>query len=349
MHPRLHRQRVLQQGPGPLLRRPAHALEPGGGRLDVSSPPAPPGSTRSSAATRAIVSMQTLAFRPDIAQQCLQMLASWQGARLDPWRDEEPGKILHELRRDEMSAAGELPYSALLRQRRLHAPLPPAGREYYAWTADLASPATSCEPALLRRPRLAGHLRRPGRRRLSWSTRSGRAKGLVNQGWKDSRDSIIHADGTLAQPPIALVEVQGYVYAAKKRLAPSSTPWATARRAAQPSATGDQPPAAASTATSGCRTRASTPWPSTATSVPAAAITSNPGHALWTRHRRPRRAAAVAEAPHAQRHVQRLGHSHPQRHLAAASTPSATTWAPSGPTTTPSSPWGSRSTASRKS
>ena len=55
--------------------------------------------------------MQTLAFRPEIAKQCLQILASKQGRRLDPWRDEEPGKILHELRRGEMSLVGELPYA----------------------------------------------------------------------------------------------------------------------------------------------------------------------------------------------------------------------------------------------
>jgi glycogen debranching enzyme len=85
----------------------------------------------------AIASMQTLAFNPDIARQCLKMLARSQGTRFDDWRDEEPGKILHELREDEMTATGELPFSPYYGSVDSTPLFLLLAAEYYAWTADL--------------------------------------------------------------------------------------------------------------------------------------------------------------------------------------------------------------------
>jgi len=166
----------------------------------------------------AIVSMQTLAYKPEIARHCLKGLARWQGQKFDPWRDEEPGKILHEWRQGEMTATSELPFAPYYGSIDSTPLFLLLAGEYYAWTADLE---------LLRELELNlraavnwlemyGDMNGDGY--LEYEKRSPR--GLVNQGWKDSGDAIVNADGTLAKPPIALVEVQGYVYAARRKLAP---------------------------------------------------------------------------------------------------------------------------------
>ncbi len=240
----------------------------------------------------AIVAMQTLAFRPDIAKQCLRVLASKQGRRLDPWRDEEPGKILHELRRDEMSLAGELPYAPYYGSIDSTPLFLWLASEYYAWTGDL---------------RLLKELRGPLLAAIDWLDTYGdadgdgyveyekqSAKGLVNQGWKDSADSIIHAEGTLARPPIALVEVQGYVFAAQKGLATVFDALGEGERAAQ----------LRRQATNLRRRFNRDFWlphqgfyalALDGAKRPCASISSGPGHALWSGIIARERAAAVAE------------------------------------------------------
>jgi glycogen debranching enzyme len=166
----------------------------------------------------AIASVQMLAYKPEIARHSLKMLARWQGKKSHAWQDEEPGKILHEWRQDEMTAAGELPFSPYYGSVDSTPLFLLLAGEYYAWTADLEV-LRELEPNL----RAALHwidalADIDGDGYIEYKARS--AAGLVNQGWKDSPDAITNADGTLAKPPIALVEVQGYVYAAKKKLAP---------------------------------------------------------------------------------------------------------------------------------
>ncbi|MFQ6122786.1 MAG: glycogen debranching N-terminal domain-containing protein [Dehalococcoidales bacterium] len=164
-----------------------------------------------------ITSLQTLSFKPEIARNTLRLLARWQGKELDEWRDEEPGKILHELRTGEMASLGEIPmnpYYGTIDATPLFLML---AAEYVAWTGDLDL-IRELEPNLMAA--------------LGWIDRYGDAdrcgyveyckrspKGLLNQGWKDSRNGIVNGDGTLVKPPIALVEVQGYVYAAKRGMA----------------------------------------------------------------------------------------------------------------------------------
>lgn len=166
----------------------------------------------------AVLGLQTLAFKPEVAQNCLATLARWQGKKFDAWRDEEPGKILHELRLGELTQIGELPFSPYYGSIDSTPLFLWLAGEYYQWTGDLD---------LLRQ--LEANLRfglhwmkhygdADGNGYLEYEKRS--AKGLVNQGWKDSTDSIIHTDGTLVPPPVGLVEVQAYAFAAMRKLAP---------------------------------------------------------------------------------------------------------------------------------
>ena len=163
----------------------------------------------------AIVGMQTLALKPEIARDCLVSLSRWQGKKFDSWRDEEPGKILHELRQGELTQTGELPFSPYFGSVDSTPLFLWLAGEYFAWTGDVG---------------LLSQLETNLRAGLHWLTKySGladgylryerrSARGLVNQGWKDSHDAICHEDGTLCEPPISLVEVQAYAYAAYRSL-----------------------------------------------------------------------------------------------------------------------------------
>jgi len=165
----------------------------------------------------AIVGLQTLALKPEIARDCLVSLSRWQGKKFDSWRDEEPGKILHELRQGELTQTGELPFSPYFGSVDSTPLFLWLAAEYFAWTGDvdlLAQLETNLRAGLHWLSRYGG-LSDGGY--VSYQRRSSR--GLVNQGWKDSRDAIYHEDGTLCEPPIALVEVQGYAYAATRSLA----------------------------------------------------------------------------------------------------------------------------------
>ncbi|HET9183493.1 MAG TPA: glycogen debranching N-terminal domain-containing protein [Candidatus Angelobacter sp.] len=164
-----------------------------------------------------IAALQTLAFHPSVAEQTIRLLAKYQGDKEDEWRDEQPGKILHELRRGELANLNEIPqtpYYGSVDSTPLFLIL--LG-EYVNWTGDL---------------NLFNNVRSNVERALKWiddfgtdpqlgylAYASKSSKGLGNQGWKDSGDSIMNADGSLATPPIALVEVQGYVYRAKLLIA----------------------------------------------------------------------------------------------------------------------------------
>jgi glycogen debranching enzyme len=162
-----------------------------------------------------IAAAQTLMLNPAIARETLILLAAYQGKIEDEWREEEPGKILHEIRMGEMARCQEIPHTpyygtvdATPLWLMLYA-------EYFAWTHDsetlerLWSNALAAMDWIDRRLELTGY--------LSYSRVSRR--GLANQGWKDSGDCIVNRQGELATGPIALCEVQAYVYAAKIRMA----------------------------------------------------------------------------------------------------------------------------------
>lgn len=161
-----------------------------------------------------ITASQTLMLNPAIAQETLTVLAAHQGKTEDEWREEEPGKILHELRQGEMARCQEIPHTpyygtidATPLWLMLYA-------EYYAWTHDRETLERLWPNALAAMDWID---RNTDNIYLSYTRKSPR--GLLNQGWKDSGDCIVNSKGQLATGPIALCEVQAYVYAAKVRLA----------------------------------------------------------------------------------------------------------------------------------
>jgi glycogen debranching enzyme len=158
-----------------------------------------------------ITALLSLAVDPALARGVLAFLAQEQATDFDPAADAEPGKVLHELRNGEMSLLGEVPF------RRYYGSVD--ATPLFVMLAGAYLDRTGDLPTLrFIWPQLALALAWMDRRadedgfvRYERSTK----KGLVNQGWKDSYDSVFHADGTLARGAIALCEVQGYVFAAR--------------------------------------------------------------------------------------------------------------------------------------
>lgn len=164
-----------------------------------------------------IVALQTVAFMPELAVEMLEVLAARQATEVDDWRDAEPGKILHELRRGEVAGAGELPftpYYGSVDATPLWLILLGAA---WDWTADRGMLDRLWPNALAALEWIDRWGDPDGDGFVEYERRSPR--GLMNQGWKDSGDSIRDRTGRLAGGPIALAEVQGYVYAAKLRMA----------------------------------------------------------------------------------------------------------------------------------
>ncbi|HWP18154.1 MAG TPA: amylo-alpha-1,6-glucosidase, partial [Burkholderiaceae bacterium] len=229
---------------------------------------------------------------PELTRGVLAFLAETQAHEEDPANDAEPGKILHEARKCETARTGEVPF----------------GR-YYG-TVDATPLFIGLAGAYLERSgdlqfvrRLWPHIERA----LEWIDRYGDADGdgfveyrrrsehgLVQQGWKDSHDSIFHADGRHAEAPIALCEVQGYVYQAKRAAARMAGALGDARRAEALDAQAET-----------LRTRFQQAFWCEDLGLYALALdgdkrpcrvaTSNAGHALWSGIAHPQHAARIAQ------------------------------------------------------
>ncbi|MFD0049615.1 glycogen debranching N-terminal domain-containing protein [Actinomycetes bacterium NPDC127524] len=164
-----------------------------------------------------IAALQMLAFNPDVARGTLLTLAEQQGKNLDPWRDEQPGKIMHEIRFGELANTGQIPFTPYYGTIDATPLFLMLLTQYVKWTNDLE---------------IVVKLQKNITDALTWIDSYGdrdedlfveyhqeSSKGIANQGWKDSGDSIVHRNGEYAKSPIALSEVQGYVYDAKSGIA----------------------------------------------------------------------------------------------------------------------------------
>ncbi len=161
-------------------------------------------------------SLQALPFTPELAETTLLALGLWQGSRSDDFRDEDPGRILHELRFGEMTAFEERPHSPYYGSVDATPLYVVLLDEYERWTGDT---------------KLVRNLEQTARRALAWIDdyadlqgngyiaykRRNEQSGLENQCWKDSWDSISYRDGRLPGFPRATCELQGYAYDAKMR------------------------------------------------------------------------------------------------------------------------------------
>lgn len=164
-----------------------------------------------------ITALMMLWVDPELARGVLRLLAATQAKEVDPFQDAEPGKILHEMRFGEMAALREVPFGLYYGSVDSTPLFVILAGEYLARTGDIET-IRAIWPNILAA--------------LDWIETYGdadhdgfveynrqRDTGLVNQGWKDSMDSIFHADGELAEGPIALCEVQAYVYGAWNKAA----------------------------------------------------------------------------------------------------------------------------------
>ena len=164
-----------------------------------------------------LTSHQLLSVNPGPARDALRLLAHYQGTKDDPWRDEEPGKILHEIRRGELAGAGLVPHSPYYGSVDATPLFVFLWAQYFRWTGDQGFAHELLPNVRAALEWIDRYGDRDGDGFVEYQTRS--PAGILNQGWKDSRDAIVHADGTMATGAIALVEVQGYVYMAKLRAA----------------------------------------------------------------------------------------------------------------------------------
>jgi glycogen debranching enzyme len=165
-----------------------------------------------------LTSFQALPFTAELAETTLRVLARYQAAELDDFRDAEPGKILHEIRFGELTHFDERPHSPYYGTADATPLFLVLLDEYERWTGD-TDVVRELEPnaqAALRW--IDEHGDRDGDGYVEYERRN-KETGLENQCWKDSWDSIRFSDGSIAKGPIATCEIQGYVYDAKIRTA----------------------------------------------------------------------------------------------------------------------------------
>ncbi|MHB8512387.1 MAG: amylo-alpha-1,6-glucosidase [Actinomycetota bacterium] len=164
-----------------------------------------------------LTSHQILMVNPEPAKDTLRMLARLQGQQEDPWRDEEPGKILHEIRRGELAGALRVPHTPYYGSVDSTPLFLMLLATYFKWTADRSFIQEMLPHADRALKWIDEYGDSDGDGFIEYEKKS--PLGLDNQGWKDSHNAIANVDGTLATPPIALAEVQAYVYCARKRMA----------------------------------------------------------------------------------------------------------------------------------
>ncbi|HEY7098257.1 MAG TPA: amylo-alpha-1,6-glucosidase [Terriglobales bacterium] len=164
-----------------------------------------------------ITALEMLWLDPSIARGVLEFLAATQATEINAEIEAQPGKILHEMRHGEMAATGEVPFGRYYGSVDATPLFIMLAAAYFQRTADLEFVRGLWPHIQMALGWIDTYGDLDGDGFLEYARHS--SKGLVQQGWKDSNDSIFHSDGTLADAPIALCEVQGYVYAAKLAIA----------------------------------------------------------------------------------------------------------------------------------
>ncbi|MBI2186102.1 MAG: amylo-alpha-1,6-glucosidase [Acidobacteria bacterium] len=159
-----------------------------------------------------ITALELLWAAPDVARGVLTFLAETQATSIDDARDGQPGKILHEMRGGEMAALGEIPFGRYYGSADATPLFVMLADAYFERTGDAAFIARLWPHVLAALDWMDQFGDIDGDGFIEYARRS--ETGLVQQGWKDSADSVFHADGSLAEPPIAICEVQGYAYGA---------------------------------------------------------------------------------------------------------------------------------------
>ncbi|HTL62095.1 MAG TPA: glycogen debranching N-terminal domain-containing protein [Nitrospira sp.] len=243
-----------------------------------------------------VTALQMLPYDSGIAEQTLRLLAKYQGRREDDERDEQPGKILHELRMGELANLKAIPqtpsYSTVDATPLFLIVLAHHAR----WTGSLRLFEDLRPHVILALEWIDACLRRYPGSYLAYRSETGKGMKLANKGWKDSGNAIVNVDGTLAKPPVALVEVQGYVYAAWLGIASLLDRSGATTQAGHLRQQAEQLKARFNRdywmEEKGCYALALQD-----NGRPAAVISSNPGQALWT---------GIAEEGHARRTIDRL-------------------------------------------
>ncbi|WP_298952612.1 amylo-alpha-1,6-glucosidase [uncultured Methylobacterium sp.] len=240
-----------------------------------------------------ITAMMALWIDPEIARGVLRYLAATQAKTVDPAADAQPGKVLHETRNGEMAILGEVPfrlYYGTIDATPLFVML--AG-QYFEQTGDRATIEAIWPNITAALAWIDTYGDRDGDGFVEYARET--EKGLANQGWKDSHDSIFHADGRMAQGPIALCEVQGYVYAAKRGAAKLAAELGHAALSERLKAEADRLRIAFDKAFF-LEDLGTYALALDGDKRPCAVRSSNAGHALFTGIALPERAARVAEA-----------------------------------------------------
>ncbi|MDX2108480.1 MAG: glycogen debranching N-terminal domain-containing protein [Candidatus Melainabacteria bacterium] len=163
----------------------------------------------------AITALQMLPFAPNLARECIEVMAAYQGQATDNFTEESPGRIMHELRLGELARAKAIPHTPYYGTADATQLWLILFCRYIDWSGDLFF-ARNMWPAVRQAIQWLDHMSAATGYITYMRTHN---QGLENQGWKDSGDSVMYTDGRLGEPPIALCEVQSYTYAARMEVA----------------------------------------------------------------------------------------------------------------------------------